>query len=144
MKRGQAELAVAVVAVVVAGIIGLSLTDSMCSPFCNCIDGTDITDDPVFVNEWQNHTCDGDKCDSDYSLSCNGTTLVVGNEYDIWNCDYMLTNATYNNTACTLQYTYEGENYHGNDAMGIVACNIPLVFALGVLFLAGVGWVMFA
>ena len=124
--NNKGQIAFAVIALLTV-VIGVFLVDQLCAPWCNCVDGTAITDTAVYVNEWQNHTCDGVKCDTDYTLTCNGTELEAGVDYSISSCDYRLDQIANNNSVCVLEYTYEGENYHGEDITGLVVCNIPLI-----------------
>jgi hypothetical protein len=138
-RKGQIGMAliIALMASVVVYLIGISMVDTVCSPFCNCIADETAENASITVNGWSYQTCTGDKCDTDYRLLCNGTELEVGTEYEIDDCDYMVTNASYDGGYCTLYYTYEGDYYHGTDVLGIIMCNIPLIMAVAGFLLAG-------
>lgn len=133
MKKGNMAMAGAMV---VMAIIALAVTDSIVAPICNCIDA-DSMNATLILNTWVNNTCDGTKCESDYSVTCGDTELVVGDDYSIDDCDIRLEDVTYNNTSCRLDYTIEGDNYHGSDIFGVVMCNIPIIAAVTTLLLAG-------
>ena len=137
MEKGQVTGIFLMLAI---GLISLVVLADFTDGFCNCLDGTALTNASVPVDVWVNNTCDGEKCDTEYSLTCDGVQLEVGDEYDILDCDYMVTNATYDGTSCTLEYTYEGD-YYNDGLVGMLVCYLPVLVALGLLVLAG-GWFM--
>ena len=119
---------------IIAAIIGVVVLNSLTSTFCNCTPDT-TAEKNVTTNVWNNYTCTGTKCATDYSLECDGDTLVVGNDYSINGCDYRMENNTYNQTLCTLHYTYEGDNYN-DGILATIVCLLPVLAAVGILLLA--------
>ena len=140
-QKGQAVVGIMVL--IVSGIIALTVLNSITSGFCEgCVaqdsfTDTNVVSDPVPI--WENHTCIGDKCDTDYSLTCNGTEMEVGVDYSIWDCDYRLDNAAYNATNCTLDYTAVTSATNDSGILGTIVCLLPVLAALGILVLA-IGW----
>ena len=125
---------------IIAAIVGLIVLNSITSTFCTeCAEQTEIAKNLTTVN-WVNDTCVGDKChDEPWDVTCNSTELVPGNEYDIDNCNVLLTNATWNNTICYLHYSASGtgatDNYDSG-ILGIIVCLLPVLAALGIMVLA--------
>jgi len=138
-NKGAFAIALAV-AVLITMVVGVYLTDDIACRFCLCTPSETSINASVPASVWVNNTCVGDKCATDFALYCNDTELEVGTEYDILNCDYMVTNVSYDGGSCYLEYTYEGDYYHGTDVVGLVMCNIALVMAALGLGLAGM-WV---
>jgi len=137
MQKGQVT---AVVLLLVAGVVGLVVLSSITDTFCNC---TPATMEKTLVDStWVNASCAGTKCATDYSVTCNGTELEVGTEYSIDDCNVRLDNATWNNTVCTLAYTYEGDSYDSG-ILGTIVCMLPVLIAVG-LMVAAVAWVAIA
>lgn len=136
-NKGAFGLAMAAV-LVVAAVVGIGVVDDITCKFCQC-DDADAINDTLYSGEWVNNTCDGEKCDTLYYVYCNSTLLEAGTDYNIDECNIYLTNATWNNTNCMLEYDIEGSYYHGNDVTGIVMCNIPVIMAALALAL-GAGW----
>jgi len=128
----------------VVGVIGLVVLTSLTDGFCEgCVDQTSFTDtnvvsDPVPI--WENHTCVGEKCDTDYLLTCNGTEMEAGVDYSISDCDYRLENAAYNATNCTLDYTAVTSDTYVEGILGTIICLLPVLVALGLL-VGAVAWV---
>jgi hypothetical protein len=136
MRKGQMAITAGLVLLVTA-IVGLYVVDSITSPFCMCLDSQTAENSSIAVSVWNNYTCDGEKCESDYRVVCDGTELELGVDYDIDDCNYMVTNITYDGEPCILYYTYEGSYYHGDDILGTIMCNLIIIAAIGVLALAG-------
>lgn len=138
MRMGsKGQLAFAIVALITL-VVGIYLVDELTYPWCNCVDADDINMTLFYEVENNTYPCDGVKCDTDYSVWCNGTELnVTAGEYTIDGCNVTLENQTWNNTNCMLEYTHEGDNYHGTDATAQVVCNIPVIALLLGFILAG-------
>ena len=135
--KGQATAIALAAAVLVTMVVGIGITDDITCKFCQCEEATPLNKTLVF-NVWNNESCEGEKCDNeDWGVICNSTTLVPGNEYNINDCDVQLTNATWNNTNCQLDYNYEGSYYHGTDVVALIMCNIPILMGTAGLALAG-------
>ena len=137
-QKGQ--VVVTVMVMIVAAIVGVTVLNSITSGFCEgCVAQDSFTDynvtsDPVPV--WENHTCIGDKCDTDYELTCNGTVQEVGVDYSISDCDYRLENAALNNTTCVLDYTAVTSSTNDSGIFGTIVCLLPVLAALGIMVLA--------
>jgi len=136
MKKGQASTGLVIL--VVMATIMVTVIFGFTGEFCNCTpNDSSITFNGTGVNV--SGECVGTKCTTGYSLVCNGTTLVPGVDYNIYhNCNLTMLNGTYENSTCTFNYTYEGA-YYNQGLLSVIVCNIPILFALGVLVL-GVGW----
>jgi len=130
-----------IVALIIGALVGVVVLNSMVSSlFCGeCTSQTPIAKNLTTV-AWVNDTCVGDKCSAEpWSVTCNGTTLIPGNEYDIDDCDVLLTNATWNNTICYENYESSNAGYTG--ILAVIVCMLPVLVALGILVLA-VSWAM--
>lgn len=137
-QKGQ--VVVTVMTLVVAAILGLVVLDSITSTFCEgCLEQTEFTQANTIVSTWYNNTCIGEKCDTDYSLTCNGTELEAGVDYSISDCDFSLDNVAYNDTTCVLDYTAVTSDNNDDGILGTIVCMLPVLAALGILLLA-IGW----
>lgn len=140
MRKGQAVTGIFVMLLI--GVVGLVLVSSLTEPFCNCVE--DTQNKTLINNTAVDFGCEGDICVVN-SLTCNNTKLtrnylaVVG-DYERTDCNITLVNSTWNGTSCELDYTYEGTNYD-DGILGVVVCNIPVLFALGLLIIS-VGWIV--
>ena len=138
--NSKGELAIITgVVLLVSMVIGVFVVDSVSCGFCQCTDAPAMPKTLV-VNVWNNASCVGDKCLTDWGVTCNSTELTAGVDYNIDDCNVQLTNATWNNTVCYLDYTYEGSYYQGTDILGVIVCNIPIIMgaaglALGAIWL---------
>lgn len=135
--NSKGEMAIITGAILlVTMVVGVFVVDSVSCGFCQCTDAPDLTK-TLIVDVWNNESCIGEKCATDYGVTCNDTELEVGTEYNIDDCNVQLLNATWNDTACVLDYTYEGSYYQGTDLLGTIVCNIPIIMGVAGLALAG-------
>ena len=137
-QKGQVVITVMVM--IIAAIVGLIVLNSITSTFCTeCSEQTAIAKNLTTV-AWVNDTCVGTKCsDEPWSVTCNSTELEAGTEYSIDDCNVLLTNATWNNTICYLNYEASGTgtttNYDSG-ILGVIVCLLPVLAALGIMVLA--------